>query len=137
MTVNTVQAGDIEVSDPPLRFDLLCHRVMDDREMALELLGAAVGRLDQDLAAIRNAVDRRETKAAKDLAHRLKGTAGNLSAEPLRRACGQLEITAAAEQIESLGHCFGQVDLAAECFRAAAKTLLKASYPPAASARHS
>ena len=117
----------LDASDPPLRFDLLCRRVLDDREMALELLAAAAGRLDQDLAEMRQAVDSRETKLAKDLAHRLKGTAANLSAEPLRWACSQLEIAAAGEQIESLGPCFGQVESAAKCFRTAVESLLESA----------
>ncbi len=135
--------AEIDASDLPLRFDLLCRRVLDDREMALELLFAATGRLEQDLADMRRAVDSGDAKLAKDLAHRLKGTAANMSAEPLRRACSQLESAAAAEQIESLGHCLSQVELAAACFRAAAESLSEpqapqtAPYPPATSARHS
>ena len=121
MTADAMKTDDL--ADPPLRFDLLCHRVLDDREMALELLSAAVRRLDQDLADMRQAVNRGETKRARDLAHRLKGTAANLSAEPLRGVCSRLESAAAAEQIEALGPCFGQVELAAQCFCAAAQSL--------------
>lgn len=125
-------------SAPPLQFDLLCRRVLDDRDMALELLGAAARRLGQDLADMRQAVDSRETKLVKDLAHRLKGTAANLSAEPLRWACSQLESAAAAEQMESLGPCFSQVESAARCFRAAAESLLGSlTAYPATSAKHS
>ena len=104
-----------------------CRRVLDDREMALELLGAAAGRLDQDLADMRQAVDACDSKLARDLAHRLKGTAANLSAEPLRWACSHLESAAAAQQIESLGPCFHEVQLAAACFRAAAQALVATS----------
>ncbi len=98
--------------------------------MALELLDAAAHRLDQDLADMRQAVESHEAKRTRDLAHRLKGTAANMSAEPLRRACSQLESAAAAQQIEALGPCFGQVELAARGFRAAAESLLESESPP-------
>ena len=122
-----MKSAELDPCEPPLRFDLLCRRVLDEREMALELLDAAAHRLDQDLVDMRQAVDTREAKRVKDLSHRLKGTAANLSAEPLRWACSQLESAAAAQQIESLGPCFIQVELAAKCFRAAAKSLLESS----------
>ena len=123
-------AAQFDPADPPLRFDLLCRRVLDEREMALELLGAAIEHLGLDLAEMRRAVDSRETTLAKDLAHRLKGTAGNLSAEPLRRACSQLERAAAAGQIDSLGPCCDEVEAAAKSFwrrRAIAAGIVKAS----------
>ena len=123
MTANAIQA-DEGACDPPLRFDLLCRRVMDDSEMALELLDAAVDRLDQDLTDMRHAVETREVKLAGDLAHRLKGTAANLSAEPLRHACSQLESAATALQVESLGHYFSQIELAAMRLRTVAKSLV-------------
>ncbi|MEI8375697.1 MAG: response regulator, partial [Planctomycetota bacterium] len=120
---------DLDPSEPPLRFDLLCRRLLDDREMALELLDQIGSRLDGDLAEMRQSIDAHEVKLVKDLAHRLKGTAANLSAEPLRWACSRLESAAAAQQIESLPQCFGQVEAVAEPFHAAIKSLLESQSP--------
>ncbi len=117
--------ADLDPSEPPLRFDLLCRRMLDDREMALQLLDQTAQRLDQDLAEIRRAVDSREAKVVRELAHKLKGTAANLSAEPLRWACRRLERAAEAQQSDSLRQCFDQVEQAAQCFRAAVKSLLE------------
>jgi len=119
------EADGPDDAEPPLRFDQLCRRLLDDREMALELLQELAGRLDQDLAEMRQAVEGGDARAAGMFAHKLKGTAANLSAEPLRWACGRLERAAASHAAESLAPCFGQVKQAAGSFRAAVESLLE------------
>ena len=121
------EPAELDPSEPPLWFDRLCRRVLDDRQMALDLLDQLCGRLDQDLAELGRAVDRRETEVVRNLAHRLKGTAANLSAEPLRWACSRLERAAAAQETDSLPTCFRQIEEAAQPFRSAVKVLLAAT----------
>ena len=104
---------ELDPSDPPLRFDLLCRRVLDDREMALELLDAAAGRLDQDLADMR-----RPSTAVNECCQRPCPQAQGHSRQLVGRApcvglAADSRVAAAAEQIESLGPCFSQVELAA------------------------
>ena len=60
---------------------------MDDREMALELIQKVANHLDADFAEIARAVEDQEYEKVQKLAHKLKGSAGNLSAEPMRLAC--------------------------------------------------
>jgi len=119
---STPELAELDASQPVLQFDQLCRRILGDRELALQLLQEAANHLDRDLAELHQAVDDCDAEAARKLAHKLKGTAANLSAEPLRRACYRLESAAAAQQIESLPQHVGQVEQAARGFRAAVES---------------
>ena len=81
---STAETLSLDPGQPPLRFDLLCRRVLDDRAAAVGLLRGAVDELDRSLTEIRRAVFDSNADATRQLAHRLKGLAANLSAEPLR-----------------------------------------------------
>ena len=116
------ELAELDASQPVLQFDQLCRRILGDRELALQLLQEAANHLDRDLAELHQAVDDCDAEAARKLAHKLKGTAANLSAEPLRWACYRLESAAAAQQIESLPQHVGQVEQAARGFRAAVES---------------
>jgi len=85
--------------------------------------------LSDDVAEIHKAIEGGNTHAAGKLAHKLKGSAANLSAEPLRLACSQLQDAAASQSTELLTQCFRQVEQAAERFLAAAKALLETQAP--------
>ncbi len=119
---STPELAELDASQPVLQFDQLCRRILGDRELALQLLQEAANHLDRDLAELHQAVDDCDAEAARKLAHKLKGTAANLSAEPLRWACYRLESAAAAQQIESLPQHVGQVEQAARGFRAAVES---------------
>jgi PAS domain S-box-containing protein len=74
-------------------FESLLQRVLDDRELALGLLKKAAENLAKDLDEIFLAIQTHNADQLKKSAHKLKGSAGNLSAEPLRQACEDLELT--------------------------------------------
>ncbi len=80
----------------PIRLDQLFRRVLDDQELALSLLQKMDLRLDKELAEVRLAVEAGDYEQTRLLAHKLKGSAGNLSAEPLRKALEALELAGAA-----------------------------------------
>jgi HPt (histidine-containing phosphotransfer) domain-containing protein len=80
----------------PIRLDQLFRRVLDDQELALSLLQKMDSRLDKELAEVRLAVEAGDYEQTRLLAHKLKGSAGNLSAEPLRKALEALELAGAA-----------------------------------------
>jgi PAS domain S-box-containing protein len=74
-----------------IQFELLCRRVMGDKELAYELIKKASGNMDKELAEIDQAVQNRNLDDIGKMAHKLKGVAANLSAEPLRQACQKME----------------------------------------------
>ena len=123
-------AAELDPSEPPLRFDQLCRRVLDDREMALDLLTQTGARMDRDVAEMRQAVEDGKVDVARQLAHKLKGVAANLSAEPLRGACSRLEHAAAVQPMEPLRPCVDQVEQAARGFCAAVESLSASPIPP-------
>ncbi|NMB86847.1 MAG: response regulator [Chloroflexi bacterium] len=113
--------------DPPveiIQFEALCHRVMNDREMAYRLLQRASDRLPADLAEIQLAILRADAPAARSIAHKLKGTAGTLNAEPLRQACERLESACISAEPRALPEYFQNLQAAAQQFQVAAGALL-------------
>ena len=83
--------------------------MLDDRDMACELVRQAAQRMDHDLAEIQAALDEHSADKVRRLAHRLKGTAGNLSAGPLLRACRAMEQAGELEDWESLPGLWGDL----------------------------
>ncbi len=88
-------------TDGPIHFEALCQRVMNDREMALDLIQRATDFLKNDLNDAEQALQENDFDRLGKIAHKVKGTAGTLSAEPLRKTCEQLEQAAhSAERAE-------------------------------------
>jgi HPt (histidine-containing phosphotransfer) domain-containing protein len=77
---------------PAIQFDVVCKRVMDDTELALELIKKTDSNLRQDLVEFETAVETRDANRLMMISHKVKGSAANLSADPLRDACAQLEL---------------------------------------------
>jgi PAS domain S-box-containing protein len=110
---------------PEIAFAALVRRVMDDREMALELIGKAARRLDNDLSEVALAIEAQDYEKVQKLAHKLKGSAGNLSAEPLRHACEELESAGHAADSVLIPLRFEALKTASAAFQNAARLLLK------------
>jgi CheY-like chemotaxis protein len=91
-----------EAPIPAIQFDLLCNRVLGDQDMARDLLHRFSDRLPRDCEEIEQSVEREDWDRVKKLAHKLKGSAGNLSALPLHQVCEALEHACAAGDITSL-----------------------------------
>ncbi len=83
-----------EESSYVIQFEALCRRVLDDTEMALDLIQRAKDGLKSELEEISHAVEVENWEKVRVVAHKIKGVAGNLSAEPLRKACENLETAA-------------------------------------------
>ncbi len=81
-----------EQAQPIIHFTSLYERVMGDKELALGLLKKLDARLDKELAEISQAVTDRDALRSRQLSHKLKGGAGNLSAEPLRQSLDEFEV---------------------------------------------
>jgi CheY-like chemotaxis protein len=121
------RSTEAETVPVAIQFELLCRRVMDDREMALELLRTAVTLLDNDLSGIEQAVQEQDRDQLKKQAHKLKGSAGNLSAEPLRRACEKIELAASSDDWSAISVHYKTLEKASKIFRETAEALLNAT----------
>jgi PAS domain S-box-containing protein len=118
------------VLQPPVDLNLaeidlsaLIRRVMDDREMALELVDKTARRLEKDVSEIAVAVHSQNFEQVQKLAHKLKGSAANLSAEPLRKASEDLEMAGRGGDGAQLPQCFEALQSAGEGFIRAARQL--------------
>ncbi len=111
---------------PAIAFDLLCHRVLDDRELALNLVRKMVSRLDDAGNDIRNAISQRDEVAVRALAHKLKGSAGNISAEPLRQTCEKIELAGRDQNWDALENYWIVFRQESARFKLAAENLLAA-----------
>jgi signal transduction histidine kinase/CheY-like chemotaxis protein/HPt (histidine-containing phosphotransfer) domain-containing protein len=112
-----------EAAAPVIEFERLVQRLLNDREMALDLLHQASRRMDQDLENIFFAIQSRKLDEVRKLAHKLKGGAATLSAEPLRSACENLEKASGAGNWDDLPQHFETLRRSAAGFCAAVEEL--------------
>jgi CheY-like chemotaxis protein len=68
------------------------RRCMDNRELARRLLIAFVEQSEEDLAAAREAVSGEAPDTLAEVAHRIKGAAGNLALASIQAAAAQVEM---------------------------------------------
>ncbi len=123
-SLNDEPATNNEAALPPIHFEELYRRLMDDRELALNLLKKMDIRLEKDLVDVKRVIEARDAEQTKLQVHKLKGSAGNLSAEPLLRALKALEAAAAADSNwEEVLENFDQVMIRAGEFHAVVATL--------------
>ncbi|MBN1537418.1 MAG: response regulator [Anaerolineales bacterium] len=116
--------GDVESAI--IDFDALCQRVLNDRELAFSLIGKALLRLDATKADIRRAIEEQNDIEVKTLAHKLKGSAGNLSAEPFRQVCEQLELAVVNVNWEEVDKVWQDFLQQTRLFKQAAESILAA-----------
>jgi PAS domain S-box-containing protein len=109
--------------EPAIIFAQLYQRVLDDRELALDLVQKTAHRLPADCEEILQAAGQRDGARLKALAHKMKGTAGNLAAGPLRAACEALEHAGRDENWADLAILENNLKRAAAGFLAAAQTM--------------
>jgi len=99
VSISPVPAVEPVKDEPPLdddgtasiQLEELHQRLMDDRTLALSLLIKMDARLEKDLDEVKQSVDAHDAEQTKSLVHKLKGSAGNLSAGPLFRSLKALE----------------------------------------------
>jgi HPt (histidine-containing phosphotransfer) domain-containing protein len=108
---------------PAIDFELLCDRLFVDRSAALELLKQASDGLLQDVLATSSSIAALDFAEVARLGHKLRGSAGNLAAEPLSAIGDRLEKAAKACDSAALLQLEREFIAAAEEFRAAVRTL--------------
>jgi CheY-like chemotaxis protein/HPt (histidine-containing phosphotransfer) domain-containing protein len=119
---NSPEADDPD-ADLVIDIDQLCHRMMDDRALALDLLRKSAVRLDNDLEEVKAAFEREDLVFLKQIAHKLKGSAANLSAEPTRKASEMLEKAVAGQDWEAISMWVGALAVAVTNFQDAVQHL--------------
>jgi HPt (histidine-containing phosphotransfer) domain-containing protein len=72
-------------------FESLLKRCLNNKELPKKLLTKFHARLPEELRQINEAVAARDSAQISAMAHRLKGAAANLSAEPMREAAAEPE----------------------------------------------
>jgi PAS domain S-box-containing protein len=85
---------------PPVDLPQLQRRCGGKMQLVLEMLTKFAERLPRDESQLRAALDEREYRRAAQIAHAIKGTAANLSANRLRDTAGALEL--ACRKVEGL-----------------------------------
>jgi PAS domain S-box-containing protein len=108
-------------------FEQLCRRVLNDRGMALNLIRKSMLRVGQDITEIQRAAAQKDLEQLRQLAHRLKGSAANLSAEPLRTACTALEQAASAAEWGAIAPLLADVENEKSAFVKAAQELIESN----------
>ncbi len=82
------------------RSDTLMARLSGDRELARKVVAGFLSRLPQQVASLRQSVEKGDAQGASLQAHTLKGAAATVSAESLRAACCELQDAAEAGNFE-------------------------------------
>jgi len=103
---------------PPIAWDELRRRLGDD-ELLGEIVGLFLADLPSRLAAIKTAVDARDSKALRIAAHALKGSAANMSAAPASECASALELMAERGSVDPIVIDAAWMRLELECGRLA------------------
>ena len=90
----------------PIDFDALLAMFGGDRQITVTLLATFTEELSVDIAAAEQALNQRDTKALRRIAHRIKGTSANLQATMLSAAARELEqaCSEATEEVRAIKH---------------------------------
>ncbi|TWU05204.1 Signal transduction histidine-protein kinase BarA [Symmachiella macrocystis] len=114
-----------EDSADVLDVDGLLRRCNGKLELAERLLGKFHDRLDGDLQKIEDSVESCDLKRTATLAHALKGSSSNLSAERIRQAATDLEEVARTDDVADLYQFLEQLKTECELFLNMEPTLSK------------
>ncbi len=81
---------------PPFDLKCLMERCFHERAFVRELLGVFQSQAVRDLTALNEAVQIGDPTRIASVAHKIKGSAANISADRLKELCGELEDSANA-----------------------------------------
>jgi CheY-like chemotaxis protein len=101
----------------PINMADLSNRLMGDMMIVNHILKSFASNLEIQLNDIRSALEAQDLKAISRAAHALKGSAANLSAEPLRAACDALETAAKAQELTTAESRVAAIEKAAQELR--------------------
>jgi CheY-like chemotaxis protein/HPt (histidine-containing phosphotransfer) domain-containing protein len=93
-TAQAVEPASHSQADVPIDLATLQHRCRGNRKLAAKALKIFESTLGADVQALVNGVREGDQKSAAMSAHKIKGSAANVSAEHVRRVAGELETLA-------------------------------------------
>jgi HPt (histidine-containing phosphotransfer) domain-containing protein len=85
--------------EPPIEIESLLARCMGDKDFTREMLGLFRDQFTQHLAALEAGVAAGDCEAVRKTVHSMKGSAANLSAAALTKACAAIELAAKSGQL--------------------------------------
>ncbi len=86
------------------------ERVQQDKELLLELLGIFLEDCPIKIAAIKEALPKKDFKQLHELAHSMKGASGNLSAKSISAHFLQIEQTAKNNDVSGIAECVVHIE---------------------------
>jgi two-component system sensor histidine kinase/response regulator len=104
-------AEDSVTALPVLDRDGLMDRAMDDAQLAADLLDAFLHEMPALRSALRAAIGGHDVIAVMNIAHTLKGAAGNVGAMRVALVASRVEHQAATDPARGLGDAFLELDL--------------------------
>ena len=75
----------------PVNMDRVREASMDDEEFMMELLDIFLDDMPKQLERLRKGVETQDAESVAMTAHRMKGSSGNVGANPLSDLCRQVE----------------------------------------------
>ena len=105
----------VEEVPPPLDFDSLSERFMGDWDFVQVILDKFQQQVGVDLVQLEQSLIERNAQQTASLAHRIKGSAANVSAVEISRLAAELEAMGRAAELDDAGGHLGRIK--AECQR--------------------
>ncbi len=93
-----------------LDVDGFMERVQNDKELFLELLDIFISDFQPKRQALQEAIKKKDSQTVEHVAHFLKGSCGNISAESLRVIFHDLEARGRENNIEGIEHYLDDID---------------------------
>jgi CheY-like chemotaxis protein/HPt (histidine-containing phosphotransfer) domain-containing protein len=121
-------------SVPPVDVESLRARCMGSSEIAGKVLATFGATSPGDIETLVECVKKGDAKAVANAAHKIKGSAANISAEGVRRAASEIEKLARADELSQTEECLGRLNNEMEEFRAYLGTALDKLGAPASDA---
>jgi len=105
--------------EPPPVFNraTLLHRLIDDEELAHELVVSFIGDIPQHIHRLKDALNRSDGVQAERSAHTIKGASANISGEALREVAGKMEDAARSGDLEAARDLMGELVVRWEMLR--------------------
>jgi len=82
--------------------DEAMERVQDDKELFLELLDIFQGDYEEKRPGLMESVKSNNADQIRDVAHSIKGAAGNISAKQIQSCCAEIELLAEKNELDNI-----------------------------------
>ena len=98
-------------------FEEVMERVQNDKELLLELFDIFIEDYSDKRSNLDELIEQHDLEMIRDVAHSLKGAAGNISAKAMHVTCAGIESLAASGDLEAAKKVIPQLDTQFEEFK--------------------